>query len=563
MLKKNSFTPNVHKVNTDLLVKKKISAKKRKAVIFVLPYFVGKVDALGAKTRSYLAFPYGPLTIATYVNKTSITKSEVIIEDLNLVPDIDDIRSRIDQALKIEKPEVVGFSFMFDTSFSYLRDLSTYIKSAYPNVIQVVGGAAATTASTEILNELASIDAVCYSEGEKAVKDLLDSEDISKELVKAPWVIRENINKKPESVYVDHLDEVIDLNYEFVNVEKYSMRESFSPFATYRYESNVKQFFLVTSRGCPFKCTFCAEPALHGANMRFATVDSIIDHVRKLKEKYGINVLTLYDDQLLIDVPRAKELFSRLAEFKLRIEMPNGVTAVFIDDELAILMKSAGVDTIALAIESGSEYVLKNIINKPLRIPKLRKVMKSLRLADIFVQGFFVIGMPGETDEHRKETLNLIKDIDLDWASFSVAGPVRGSQLYEEAKEKGWLPKEYSVGNFVSNSAILNIPGYDNQKIMDCAVEFNLISNFVNSRALRNNDLETAKRLFMEVSERAEKHAFAHFYLAHVENLLGNKIEYLKNLNIANEIFSSDEKWMRFANKYDIFSKFDSYTEAT
>ncbi len=512
MPNKKELTVALHQVDVSTLVKKKIGHGRRKAVIFVLPYFVGRVDALGAKTRSYLAFPYGPLTIATYVDRASVTGSQVVIEDLNLLSDSQNILSHIDNVIERDEPDVVGFSFMFDTSFSHLRDFSQHIKKSKPNLIQIVGGAAATTATVEILNELPAINAVCYSEGEKAVKDLLDSEDMASELLNHPWVTVTTANKKTQSVYVDHLDQVIDLNYEFVDVEKYSMRESFSPFATYRYETNVKQFFLVTSRGCPFKCTFCAEPALHGANMRFASVDSIIDHVRKLKNKYGINVLTLYDDQLLIDVPRAKELFTRLAEFDLRIEMPNGVTAVFIDDELATLMKVAGVDTIALAIESGSEYVLKNIINKPLRIPKLKKVMKSLRAANIFVQGFFVIGMPGETDEHRIETLNLIRDIDLDWASFSVAGPVRGSQLYQEAKEKGWLPKEYSVGNFISNSAVLNIPGYDNQKIMDCAVEFNLVSNFINSRALRNNDLATAERLFMEVSERAEKHAFAHFF---------------------------------------------------
>jgi uncharacterized radical SAM superfamily protein len=317
-------------------------------------------------------------------------------------------------------------------------------------------------------------------------------------------------------------------------------------------EENVKQFFLVTSRGCPFKCTFCAEPALHGANMRYASVDKIIDHVAGLHQKYGLNVLTLYDDQLLIDVPRAKDLFRRLAQFNLRIEMPNGVTAVFIDEELALLMKKAGVDTITLAIESGSDYVLRNIINKPLRLPKLKEVMLSLRKAEIFVQGFFVIGMPGELDVHRQETLDLIRDIDLDWASFSVAAPVRGSKLYEDAKINGWLPKEYSVGKFISNSAVMKIPGINNQKIMDAAMEFNIVSNFIESRAIRIGDWETARRLFMEVTERAEKHAVAHFFLSIVEDKLGLVSESQKNIKIANKIVDKDGKWKNIFDKYNL-----------
>jgi radical SAM superfamily enzyme YgiQ (UPF0313 family) len=542
-------------INIDGLKSFKKGTAQKTLLLFVLPYFVGKVDALGVKTRSYLAFPYGPLTIATYVNKNTETGSRVIIEDLNL---LEADNNMVDHVLSIAekvKPDFIGFSFMFDTSFSHLRELSHALKKNYLGIPHIVGGAAATTGAVEILNELETIDAICYSEGELSIKNLLDAQDPWIEFTKDPWVTHKYIEKKVNAVYVDSLDEVIDLNYDYVNVDKYSMRESFSPFAVYRYEENVKQFFLVTSRGCPFKCTFCAEPALHGANMRYASVNSIISHIETLHHKYGLNVLTIYDDQLLIDVPRAKDLFRQLAKFKLRIEMPNGVTAVFIDDELAILMKNAGVDTIALAIESGSEYVLKHIINKPLRIPKLKKVMKSLRSAKIFVQGFFVIGMPGELDEHRQETLDLIRDIDLDWASFSVAGPVRGSQLYEDAKRNGWLPKEYSVGNFVSNSAVMKIPGYDNQKIMDAAFEFNIISNFIESRAIRMSDWDTARRLFMEVTERADRHAVAHLFLSMVEKKLGMLIESKKNLEISNRIIEADDKWVKIMKKYNLTSE--------
>lgn len=540
------------KINIDGLIPHKKGLKPKKLLLFVLPYFVGKVDALGVKTRSYLAFPYGPLTIATYVNKNTETGSKVIIEDLNLVEEEADLVNYVLNIIDKEMPDFIGFSFMFDTSFSHLQELSEILKKRYMNIPQIVGGAAATTGASEILNELKTLDAVCYSEGELSIKNLLDAQDPWIEFTKDPWVTHKSTQKKPNAVYVDSLDEVIDLNYDFVNVNSYSMRESFSPFAVYRYEENVKQFFLVTSRGCPFKCTFCAEPALHGANMRYASVDSIISHIEKLHSKYGLNVLTIYDDQLLIDVPRAKDLFRQLAKFKLRIEMPNGVTAVFIDDELALLMKVAGVDTIALAIESGSEYVLKHIINKPLRIPKLKKVMKSLRAANIFVQGFFVIGMPGELDEHRQETLDLIRDIDLDWASFSVAGPVRGSQLYEDAKRNGWLPKEYSIGKFVSNSAVMKIPGYDNKKIMDAAMEFNIISNFIESRAMRMGDWDTARRLFMEVTERANNHAVAHLYLSMVEEKLGMVSESKNNLEIASRIISTDHKWRGIFEKYNL-----------
>ena len=82
--------------------------------------------------------------------------------------------------------------------------------------------------------------------------------------------------------------------------------------------------------------------------MRYASVDRVVEHVAGLKEKYGLSVLTIYDDQILMNKARAKELFSKLAPLKIRVEMPNGVTLSYIDEELAGLMKAAGVDTIFL-----------------------------------------------------------------------------------------------------------------------------------------------------------------------------------------------------------------------
>ena len=95
------------------------------------------------------------------------------------------------------------------------------------------------------------------------------------------------------------------MNYELVDVNTYSMKEAFSPFTTYK--DGAKQFFMVTSRGCPFKCVFCAEPSFHGANMRYVDVDKAVDHVTRLVKEYGLNVLTIYDDQILMNKERWTE----------------------------------------------------------------------------------------------------------------------------------------------------------------------------------------------------------------------------------------------------------------
>ena len=539
-------------------------ASKKKALIIILPYFVGKTDALGAKTRSFLSFPYGPLTIASYVNKKSKNNSDVEILDLNLTEayETQDLLEIIKKRLSAIKIDVLGFSFMFDTSFPYLMSLSKGLKISYPTLPIIVGGAAATTGYEELLDLLDSVDAVCYGEGEQAMLDLLDfSEEIEfgGAAARVPWITKKNL-KKPDTNYVESLDDVVDLDYSLVDTKKYSMKESFSPFAAYRYQKKeINQFFLVTSRGCPFKCTFCAEPSLHGAKMRFASVEKIISHVSYLKETYDINVLTLYDDQLLIDLPRAKNLFRELKRFNLRIEMPNGVTAVFIDQELAFLMKEAGVDTIPLAIESGSDYVLRNIIIKPLRLNKLPKIVGYLRKAKIFVIGYFVIGMPGEEDSHRKETYDLIKSVDLDWASFSIAAPVRGSELYKQAKLNGWLPPNYGLGSFEGNQSVLNIPGRDPADIEKQTFYLNLRCNFVENRSLRTSDYETAERLFKEVSERTESHAFALYFLAVTKHFLGDLMGKNEAFLQYVEITDKADKWKMASDYFQLASSVEAF----
>ena len=524
----------------------------KKLLLVVLPHIVESIFAKGVKTRSYLAFPYGPLTIASYVKKNN-EKHQIQILDLNLYQDdqrgglLDVIHDKLEEFA----PDIVGMSMMFDQSYKHVDQLASLIKQKKSNVKIILGGASATTAWNEIIEEQKNIDAICYSEGEVAILNLLNSESYIEEFRKDPWVTREKVlkdkNFKPKSVLENNLNTVIDLDYTLVDVKKYSMKEAFSPFASYRENKDVKQFFLVTSRGCPFKCVFCAEPSLHGYSMRYADVDDIVNHVKKLIDKYGLNVLTFYDDQLLLNVKRAKELFRKLSKFKIRCEAPNGVTLVYIDDEMASLMKEAGFDTLPLAIESGSDYMLNKIIKKPLVTRKIGPVVERLHKNEIFVQGFFVIGIPGEREIDRQETIKVIKESKIDWSGFSLASPVRGSELFELAKKNKWVDEEdLKLGNIQGNKYILNSGNIEctPEELSKKAYYMNLDVNFVNNQAIKQNDYYTALKCFLEVSERYPSHAFAHHFIAECYkniNALEHKDKIETNLKIKEKILSNEE----------------------
>ncbi|MCD2178875.1 B12-binding domain-containing radical SAM protein [Rhizobium sp. C1] len=532
-------------------------SRGRKLLLVVLPYIVDakrNTDTKVKSVRSFLAFPYGVLTIASHIRKASNGLHDAEILDLNIASPLSEAE-RLRQALGQGSIDVVGFSMSYDISFGWLKRLSEMVRAEFPLLVQVVGGPAVTTGYKDMIEEGVSLDAFCFSEGEAGLLKLLDTPDMLSAFESDPWIRNapEGLARPRPHAVTEDLDRVIDVDYELVDVPAYSMREAFSPFV--KYSSSSKQFFLVTSRGCPFKCNFCAEPSFHGASMRYASVDLIIDHVRKLVDNYGLNVLTIYDDQLLLNRDRAKDLFRKLAQFNIRVEMPNGVTMSYIDEEMAYLMRRAGVDTIFLAIESGSKRVLKEIIFKPIAFSRIKPTVELLQANGIFTCAFFVIGLPGETDAEREETRQFILDTGFDWAFFNYATPLRGSALFEQCKREGWLaPEHQRIGAIDMTDYVINAPGIDKAALKRFLFDLNLEANFVKNRNMREGNYELAATTFKEVINRHEGQPFAHYFLADAYTGMGLEHQRLAAAHYRRfrELIEADPEWADHAERYGL-----------
>lgn len=531
-----------------------LKKQTRAVLLVVLPYRLGDAttDTSKKAIRSFLAFPYGALTLASYTRRFAKNLDGIEVLDLNL-PSVESPDIVLKRKMSAMRPDIVGFSMSYDVSYPWLKSLAEIVKNYDDSVCVVAGGPAITTAYAEVLTQCDHLDAACYSEGEVGLKNLIEADNIQEAFSKDPWVTKLKLEQKVvTSPVYDDLDKIIDVDYALVDINAYSMKEAFSPFT--KFTASSKQFFIVTSRGCPFKCVFCAEPSFHGANMRYASVDRVVEHVASLKEKYDLSVLTIYDDQILMNRARAKELFSKLAPLKIRIEMPNGVTLSYIDEELAGLMKTAGVDTIFLAIEHGSKRVLKDIIHKPIAFNRIKPTIQLLQDAGIFTCAFFVIGLPGETRNERQETRDAIFDWSLDWAFFNYATPLRGSELFRLCKENKWIDEKYlPIGAIDMTEYVITAPGMDRQEIKETVFDMNLDLNFVNNHNLRKGNLSTAYQAFREVVDRHPGQPFAQYFLARcLEDMNAGTAKIEKHYKNYQRIIQSSEIWRSAAKKFGL-----------
>jgi len=255
---------------------------KKKVLFIILPYIVTQKKYL---MRSFLTQPYGVLSIATFIKDIA----DVEIFDCNLYDNGIDLSNPLAIKISTFKPDIIGISMMFDNSYKYLKHITELCK-LYSNVKILLGGAATTFSYKEILEQNPDIDAICYGEGELPMYDFITG------YFSWSWFTKDNIN--PKKYQEDNLDAFISIDYSLIDVECYQqdIQEAYSPWM--HGPENKRQFFIVTSRGCPFSCTFCMNSNNPDKSIRFASVDSIIDHVEDLIAKYNMNVLTFYDDQI-------------------------------------------------------------------------------------------------------------------------------------------------------------------------------------------------------------------------------------------------------------------------
>lgn len=535
-----------------------------KKVLFIIPPYFNADDYLNKSRAAVLpafTIPYGILSLQSYLNATCRLPVELQMLDLNITLQelveqrfagdyMDVFRREIEARLREFNPSFAGVSALFNSSNRYIQDIVKCCKDFEPGIITLAGGGLPSAAYKLMLQSCPELDAICKGEGELPLRELLDADDPMQVLQShKSWMTRDGLarNKVPEHTFIDDLDEIPPLDYSGLNLDFYNNRSIDKQYAG----QPKREMAIHTSRGCPFLCVFCSNPSLHGRKVRTMSIERVVADVRRMRDEFGMTVLLLEDDHFFNDKDRAKQILRELAALGIRVEFPNGVAVYAIDDEVAELFSKAGVSAVALAVESGSDHVLNNIIRKPLKKRLIQPAVEALRKFNVRSHVFIVIGLPGEQDEHRAETLQMLIDSGFDWVHVYLAMPIFGSRLYDICVENGYIENTNSQ-DFVATKSVIRAPGIDPVKLEAYAYEMQIRVNFVENHNMKIGRYDVPMSYLKNVVSKYPDHAFGHYFLSKCYRETGSAALADEHLGRFEDICSRDEWWSGMAAKYGV-----------
>ena len=226
--------------------------------------------------------------------------------------------------------------------------------------------------------------------------------------------------------WIASLDDLPMPMHELLPLQKYRMPYIKGPFT-----------FMLTSRGCPAGCTYCIKHVSYQYSTRLRSPKLILEEMWYLK-KLGINNIHMYADLFTVNRDQVIEMCKMMIDQKINIHWTSNSRVDFVDEEMLQLMGQAGCRLISWGIESGNEQILKHA-RKGAYPDKAERALRWAKKAGIMNWGYFIIGLPGETEETILQTIAFAKKLPLDIALFHVAAPYPGTPFFFEVVENKWF----------------------------------------------------------------------------------------------------------------------------
>lgn len=333
------------------------------------------------------------------------------------------------EVLEDFQPDLVGITIM-TPKFGSAVKTAEIVKKYNLNCTVVVGGPHATFLP-ELTMKSGNIDYAIKGEGEVAFLELItalkDNESIE-EIGGLSYRKHGETHHNPPREFINDLDTIpFPARHLLMHLENYSSED---------------MGVLMTSRGCPFNCSYCCH--MWERKVRSRSIDDIIEEIKIVKEKYNSRQIEFKDDSFTLNKMRIMELCDRIISEKLKINWSCSTRVNLLDEELIKKMKKSGCNVVKLGIETGSERILMET-DKGVNFDQMRKAAKLLNKYRIFWSGYFMMGLPMETEEDIMKTYDFMKEINPYYAGIGVYSPFPKTKLFNQGVEMGLLYREAEI----------------------------------------------------------------------------------------------------------------------
>ncbi|MGD9381830.1 MAG: radical SAM protein [Candidatus Thorarchaeota archaeon] len=399
-------------------------------ILLAIPYSPNDIrDSLGFVTP-----PLGIGYIASYLRE--LGSHEVAIHDGMLHQTND---NEFAELISNQRPDVVGISAQATPAIYDVYRLAAVVKDSDLDCKVVVGGAHASFSDILILKDAPQIDFVVRGEGEHVMLDLLERMETGQlEKVKGiTYRLNSNINRNPLSPPIEDLDSLPFPAYDLMEMNQY-------------LQGPIRVGTMISSRGCPYRCTFCSSSRSSGKKWRGRSAENVIEEIELLVKRYKIEELEFLDDLFCYDPSRVKQICDsiRIRNFSLGWTCSIRADILSKNPHMAKWLKQAGCRAVYIGVESGNQRVL-DMMRKGITLQQVWKSNAIAKWANLERIFSFVLGYPGETIEEAKSTIDIACRLNPEVAQFTICTPYPGTPLFEHAKKEGLLKakswRDYSV----------------------------------------------------------------------------------------------------------------------
>jgi anaerobic magnesium-protoporphyrin IX monomethyl ester cyclase len=339
---------------------------------------------------------------------------------------------QVERELECNQPGMIGVTSTTPTIYEALSVIKV-AKKVCPNAVTVLGGPHASFLASETLKGCRELDVTCRGEGEKTILELVRAVEQKESLSNVKGIVfrsGENIIETMPQPWIKDLDSLPFPARHLLPMDKYTILGKKSTIGN-----------IISSRGCPFYCTFCESSLLFGRMFRARSPKNVVDEMKQLINEYHPKTIEFSDDLFTLNMKRTETICDEIRRRGLDIPWACSSRVDTVSRSLLRKMKKAGCILIYYGVESGSQRVL-NLMRKHIKIEQIIKAIKWTKEVGIEILASFIIGFPGETREDMQKTIAFAKRLDVDYAQFSFATPYPGTELYQMAKEKGLLLTE-------------------------------------------------------------------------------------------------------------------------